>query len=176
MELSRFLRRAAVALPALALVTCGEEAERPTTTSPEGPVAFDVSFVRSAPAPAGTLVLAAPNDTPVSFTVTFSVAVPRGQEGTYQWNTAVQAAHPAGTGFVVPVVTTAFRPVPLGAGVQEVTLSDFHTTNAICQDPRSPGTTQSLDVDVRLASASLAQGGSQILGKRFEVSYALECR
>jgi hypothetical protein len=142
---------------------------------PAGPQAFDVSYVRSAPAAGGTLLLRGPNDSPVSLSVTFSVAVPSGQQGTYQWNTALQAGHPVGTGFVVPVVNTGFQQVTVGSGVQEITLTRFRTTNAVCVDARSPSVTLSLDVDVRKGDASLGQQAPQVLGKQFGVTWTLEC-
>jgi hypothetical protein len=118
------------------------------------------------------LLLARTNNEPVSLSVTFSVSVPEGQGGTYSWNTAVQADFPP----VVPVVTTAFRPVTLVPGVQNVTITQFHTTNAFCTNPLSARASSSLDVDIRAATASLAQGGAQVLGKQFNVSFALQCQ
>lgn len=179
MSSARRLRRSvAVAATVACTAGCGgtyEDGGGLTPITPAGPQSFDVTFVRSAPAAGGTLMLSGPNDTPVSLSVTFSVAVPSGQQGTYQWNTALQAAHPVGTGFVVPVVNTAFQRVTLGTGVQEVTITGFRTTNAICIDPRTPAATLTLDVDVRTGDASLQQQAPQVLGKQFNVTYALQC-
>lgn len=145
-------------------------------TSPVGPQTFDVSFVGSSPSPGGTLLLAAPNDTPVSLSITLSVGVPAAQAGTYNWNTAVQAVQPPGSP-VVPVVTSAFQPVTLAAGVQNIMLTQFHTTNAICYDAaRSARVSTSVDIDVRVPSAGVGQQGNQVLGKQFNVAYTLQCR
>jgi hypothetical protein len=144
-------------------------------TSPVGPQTFDVSFVDSSPAPGGTLQLVPPNNTPVALSITFSVSVPAAQAGTYNWNTAVQAQPPGSP--VVPIVTSAFHPVTLAAGVQNIMLTQFHTTNAICYDAdRSAKVSTSVDIDVRLPSAGVLQMGSQVLGKRFNVAYTLQCR
>jgi len=174
-------RRSRPAWAPLALVAllgaCGGGYSSPPPTAPPSsqPSAFDVSFVGSTPAPGSPLRLSGPNDTPVALSVTFSVSVPAGRQGAHQWNTAVQAEQPAGTGFFVPIATTAFRSVTLEAGVHELVVSDFHTTNAICIDLRRPTQTLGLDIDVRAAGASLGQGGPQVLGKRFEVTWPVEC-
>ena len=75
-----------------------------------------------------------------------------------------------------PVVTTAFQPVTLVPGTQSVTITQFHTTNAYCGFPLAARASSTIDVDIRAATASLAQGGAQVLGKKFNVSFALQCR
>lgn len=155
---------------------CGGNSGGMAPTSPMGPQTFDVSFGSSSPAAGGTLLLAAPNDTPVMLSITLSVSAPAAQAGTYNWNTVVQAVQPPGSP-IVPVVTSGFQAVTLAAGVQNITLTQFHTTNAICSDPdRSARVSTSVDIDVRLPSAGVGQQGNQVLGKQFNVTYALQCR
>lgn len=172
-ELRRLVASAAATL---ALACGGSSGSGPAPASPSGPLSFDATFASSSPAPGGTLLLGAPNDTPVSLSVTFSVSVPVGKAGSYNWNTAVQAVQPPDSP-IVPVVTSAFRPVNLAAGIQTVTLSDFHTTNAICYDrSRSASASTTLDIDVRTPSAGVGQAGAQVLGKQFSVVYVLQCK
>ena len=121
------------------------------------------------------LELASPNDTPVSLALRFSVTVPPGRAGNYFWTVAVQAAQPPGAGFVVPVVTTrAFEPVALIEGTNTVSLSDFHTTNAVCSTASDrPDMSTSLDMDIRTVASP---GGQAFFGKRFPVTFVLHCR
>jgi hypothetical protein len=161
-----------------AALSCGGSSGSPAAapTPPIWPPDFDVTFGGSSPPPGGTLVLTPPNNTPVALSVTFSVSVPLSYAGTVNWNTAVQAVQPLGW-TIVPVVTSAFRPVTLAPGVHTLTLTDFHTTNAICYNlDESARVSTSLDIDVRDPSAGVRQRGSQLLGKRFEVAYTLECQ
>jgi hypothetical protein len=148
-----------------------------TPAAPRVPQAFDADLVRATPAAGEELWLAAPNGTPVDLEVVFSVSVPEGRGGTYNWNTVLQAAQPPNSGFVVPVVTTAFQPMALVPGVQEITVTAFKTTNAVCYNLMSTaGETLSLDIDVRAPGASLAQQAPQVMGKQFAASWPLRCR
>ncbi len=176
-------RRVAIlaVVAALSFACGGEEGTLPTAPSgpitPQLPEAFDAEVVRATPAPGGTLLVSAPNGTPVALDIVFSVSVPAGRAGTYNWNTALQAAHPPGSGFVLPVVSTAFQPVPLVVGVQEVRVTAFHTTNAVCYNlTRTPAQTLTLDIDVRAPGASLGQQQPQVLGKQFAAIWSLECQ
>lgn len=169
------MRAPCLAVLAAAVMSLACEGDRDIAEpphSPGGPTSFDVTLVSSVPAAGGTLILARTNNEPVALSVTFSVSVPISAAGSYNWNTAVQADYPP----VVPVVTTAFQAVTLAPGVQTVTITQFHTTNAYCGNPLAARASSSIDVDVRAATASLAQGGAQVLGKRFDVSFALQCR
>jgi hypothetical protein len=178
------MSRRAILVVALGILApaCGggnEGSPAPPTApaTPQVPLAWDAEIVRAAPAPGGILWLSAPNETPVDLEVVFSVSVPAGQAGTHNWNTVLQAAHPPGTGWVVPVVTTAFQEVALEVGVQEVTVTGFKTTNAVCYNLAStPAATQSLDIDVRAPGAPIGQRQPQVMGKQLEATWELRCR
>jgi len=147
----------------------------PATPSPP-PQEWDVSFVESDPPANGVLQLSAPNNTPVSLSVTFSVMVPEGQAGNYNWNTVLQVDLFGDPAFISPGVTTAFQLISLEEGTQLVTIDDFHTTNTTCYNPDTmPATNESLDIDIRKEGASLGQNRPQVYGKRFDVSYTLSC-
>ncbi len=154
---------------AVLALACGNEGGSPTS---QLPTTLDVTFVSSTPAGGGVLVVARTNNLPVSLAVTFSVSVPEGQGGSYSWNTAVQADFPP----MSPVATTAFQTVPLVPGVQTVTITQFHSTNAYCLSGQAARASSTIDVDIRAATAPLTQGGAQVLGKKFNVSFGLECR
>ena len=170
----RAVRGARLTTGALLISACGSSPSAPPApvTLPQS---FDVQLVSSAPAAGGTLELAPPNDTPVSLSVTFSVTVPPAQAGTYFWTTAVQAPQPPGTGFVVPVVTTTpFQEVTLGAGTQTLSMTTFHTTNAVCYSPTDmPPVSTSLDIEIKTLAAV---GAAPFFGKKFPVTFALRCR
>ncbi len=157
----------------------GTTSPTPTTPQPTptpAPQYWDVSFVGSEPPANGTLQLSAPNNTPVSLSVTFMVTVPRGQAGTYNWNTVLQMDLFADPAFISPGVTTGFQPVALQEGIQLITVTGFHTTNTTCYQPADmPATNESLDIDIREEGASQARNRPQVVGKRFDVTYALSC-
>jgi hypothetical protein len=170
----RIAARVGLALTFATLAACGSYSPAAPAPSPS-PVAFDVQLTSSVPAAGGTLELASPNDTPVALDLRFSVTVPPGRAGAYFWTVAVQAAQPPGTGFVVPVVTTrAFEPVTLVEGTSTVSLSAFHTTNAVCSSPSNrPEMSTSLDMDIRTVASP---GGPAFFGRRFPVTFVLHCR
>ena len=172
---TRLVARVGMALAFAALAACGSYSPAAAPAPSPSPVTFDVQLASSVPASGGTLELASPNDTPVSLALRFSVTVPPGRAGNYLWTVAVQAAQPPGTGFVVPVVTTrAFEPVALIEGTNTVSLSDFHTTNAVCSTASDrPDMSTSLDMDIRTVASP---GGQAFFGKRFPVTFVLRCR
>ena len=158
----------------LGLDACGSAPAAPSAPVVSPPT-FDVQLVSSAPPAGATLDLASPNNTPVSLSVSFSVTVPPSQAGNYFWTTAVQAAQPPGTGFVVPVVTTSpFQPVTLVAGTQNITMQAFHTTNAVCYTANDmPGVSTSLDIEIKTLASF---GATPFFGKKFGASFGLRCR
>ncbi len=165
-------RRLACVFACAGFASCGGSSPMPTAQPSPSPTApkFDAVFVGSTPAPGGVLLLSPPNDTPVALSVTFSVTVPQGQAGYYAWTTAIQAAHPVGSGYIVPVVTSAAQFVTLAAGTQTITFTSFHTTNAICSGGSSPPASLSLDIEVRGAAPD------PVLGKKFDVTHGLKCQ
>ena len=75
---------------------------------------------------------------------------------------------------LVVVTTRAFEPVNLVEGTNTVSLSAFHTTNAVCSNANNrPDTSTSLDMDIRTVASP---GGQAFLGKRFPVTFVLHCR
>ena len=171
----RVAARLGLAPALVALAACGSYSPAAAPAPSPSPVSFDVQLASSVPAAGGTLELASPNDTPVALDLRFSVSVPPGRGGAYFWTVAVQAAQPPGTGFVVPVVTTrAFEPVTLVEGTNTVSLSAFHTTNAVCSTANDrPEMSTSLDLDIRTVASP---GGPAFFGKRFPVTFVLHCR
>ena len=171
----RVVARGGLALAFAALAACGSYSPAAAPAPSPSPVTFDVQLASSVPAAGGTLELASPNDTPVSLALRFSVTVPPGRAGAYFWTVAVQANQPPGQGFVVPVVTTrAFEPVTLIEGTNTVSLSAFHTTNAVCYPAvERPDMSTSLDLDIRTVSSP---GGQAFFGKKFPVTFVLHCR
>jgi hypothetical protein len=104
------------------------------------------------------------------------VTVPRGAAGTYNWNTVLQIDIFADPAFISPGVITGFQPVILQEGIQLVTVTGFHTTNATCYpSANTAATNESLDIDIREQGALQGQNGEQVVGKRFDVTYALRC-
>jgi hypothetical protein len=176
-----FTRAGYVAFVAILAVGCGggdgSPASPPSPSPPSIPSAWDAEIVRATPAAGEILSVAAPNETPVSLEVVFSVSVPAGESGTYNWNTVLQAVNPPNSSFVDPVVTTGFQPVALEPGVREITVSAFKTTNAVCYNLMStPAETLSLDIDVRAPGSSQAQMAPQVMGKSFPVTWPLRCQ
>lgn len=167
--------RGALFILAALLNGCGAASPPAMPVSATEITAFEVALVSTTPASGAPLVITPPNDRPVSLSVTFSVSVPRGRSGTYVWNTAVQAEQPLGFA-ILPIATTTFRQVPLVEGVQLVTLAGFQSTNAICiQLERTAASTTSLDVDIRPPGWLPAQGGTQVVGKKFPVTFRITC-
>jgi len=72
------------------------------------------------------------------------------------------------------VTTGPFQRVALVAGVQDVTVPTFHTTNAVCYGPNDrPPMSTSLDIEIKTLASF---GAPAFFGKKFPVTFALRCR